>query len=85
VDDNRNSRKTIPPKKIVLVVKDPCYCDCSLEVPICLPSCCKGEPCVTSRCGVLCRGVVTYKWCCGFRVKVIFRNCGDVLVVSYGS
>jgi len=32
-----------PPKEIVLKVKDPCT-GCVVEVPICLPACCEGEP-----------------------------------------
>jgi len=39
---------------------------------------------VDSHCGLLCRGVVTYNWCCGYRVIVRFDRCGDVTVVYRG-
>jgi hypothetical protein len=53
-------------------------------VPICLPACCTGEPSVCAGTGFLCRDVVDYEWCCGFRVKVVFRRCGDLLVKTWG-
>lgn len=72
------------PIKVMLTVKDPCCCDKYVEIPICLPGCCKGEPSVCGKCGVLGRGVVTYDWCCGYKVRVVFDKCGDVTVHSYG-
>jgi hypothetical protein len=67
--------------KMVLVVKDPQSCcgDC-VAVPVCLPGCCTGEPCVSSRCGVLGRGIVRYDFSCGVRVTVTFRARGDIVV-----
>jgi len=73
-----------PPIKTVLTVQDPCACACHVDVPVCLPSCCKGEPYVKSRCGVFCRGVVVYKWCCGYKLVVTFKKCGDIVVTSVG-
>jgi hypothetical protein len=74
-----------PPTKMVLKVKDPASCDCCVtDIPICLPHCCSGEPEVCSRCGVFGRGIVDYYWCCGFHVRVVFTNCGDVIVHYYG-
>lgn len=72
-----------PPVKTVLKVVNPITC-CPVEVPVCLPACCEGCPAVDSRCGLLCRGVVTYDWCCGYRVVVRFDRCGDVTVVYRG-
>ncbi|HZZ27815.1 MAG TPA: hypothetical protein VFE46_07375 [Pirellulales bacterium] len=64
----------------VLKVKDPgdCCCNSLAEIPVCLPACCK-NPCVSCKCGLLGRGVVTYSYdcCC---VTVIFTRCGDVIV-----
>ena len=60
-----------PPQNIVLAVKDPCT-GCAVEVPVCLPSCCKGDPKVCSRPGLFGRSVVTYSWCCGYDVKIVF-------------
>ncbi|MEK6250139.1 MAG: hypothetical protein N2C12_18285 [Planctomycetales bacterium] len=72
-----------PPVQTTLTVADPCCCKCAVDIPVCVPACCKGAPsCVTSRCGMLCKGVVTYKWCCGYTVKVVFKKCGDVVVIS---
>ena len=41
-----------PPVKTTLKVADPCCCKTCYDIPICLPACCKGEPCVKDRCGV---------------------------------
>jgi len=73
-----------PPIKAVLCVKNPCTC-CPVEVPVCLPSCCCGEPKVSCRKAVLGAGVVTYDWCCGVSVTVRFDKCGDVLVTYHGA
>jgi hypothetical protein len=71
-----------PPEiKTVLQVKNPATC-CVVPIPICLPGCCTGEPCVSSRCGILGRGIVRYDYCCGVKIIVTFRACGDI-VVSY--
>jgi hypothetical protein len=70
----------------VLMVKDPCDCSCNpcaAEIPVCLPACCK-TPCVNCKCGLLGRGIVTYSYDCGACVTVVFRNCGDVVVVYRG-
>src|SRR5262249_7855384 len=70
----------------VLMVKDPCDCSCKpcmAEIPVCLPACCK-KPCVNCKCGLLGRGIVTYSYDCGVCVTVVFRNCGDVVVVYRG-
>ena len=74
------------PVSTILLVQDPrgcCDCceQCAIEVPVCVPTCCLQEPpSVKSRCGLFGRGIVTYDYCCGFRITVIFRNRGDVLV-----
>ena len=72
-----------PPVKAVLKVKDPCCC-CYVNVPVCLPVCCKGKPCVTSRCGLLGRGIVNYSWECGFKIRVVTTASGDIRVTSFG-
>jgi hypothetical protein len=71
------------PVKTVLKVKDPCTC-CEIEVPVCLPACCKGEPTVCCGAGFLGRDVVTYEWCCGFSVRVAFKHSGDLIVTTWG-
>jgi len=73
-----------PPVKTLLKVVNPQTC-CAVDVPVCLPACCEGSPTVCARCGILlCRGAVTYDWCCGYRVVVRFDRCGDVTVVYRG-
>jgi hypothetical protein len=72
-----------PPKEITLKVKNPCT-GCEVDVPLCLPACCEGEPTVCCGKGIFCRDTVEYEWCCGFRAKVVFRHCGDLLVKTWG-
>ncbi len=72
-----------PPKEVVLQVEDPCT-GCMVDVPICMPACCEGAPEVCHGTGLFCRDVVTYDWCCGFSVKVVFRKRGDLLVTTWG-
>jgi hypothetical protein len=75
----------LPPVETVLLVKDPCDCEKYVEIPVCLPGCCTDEPECKSRCGILCKGVVRYKWCCGYHIRVVFDKCGDITVHTYGS
>lgn len=72
-----------PGKSIVLEVKHPCHC-CAVEVPICLPACCEGEPTVCAGKGFLCRDVVEYEWCCGYSVRVAFKHHGGLVVTTWG-
>ncbi|MBI1248074.1 hypothetical protein GC197_09560 [bacterium] len=72
-----------PPVEAVLQVVDP-RCNCYVDVPICMPACCTGVPCIDSRCGLFDRGIVVYEWCCGYKVKVVFKQCGKVDVHYYG-
>jgi hypothetical protein len=74
-----------PPISTVLTVPVPRECDSYFEVPVCIPACCCGEPTVKCRKGVFNCGVVTYRWCCGYKLTVTFKKCGDVLVTYYGS
>ena len=71
-----------PMKKITLKVCDPCCCDCVVNVPVCVPECVEGDPCVSSRCGLFGRGIVCYTWSCGYQVRVVLKKCGGV-AVSY--
>lgn len=73
----------LPDIKTCVVVCDPCT-GCPIRVPVCLPSCCTGDPCVSGRCTVVGRGLVRFTWCCGFTATVRFSRCGDLLVTYRG-
>ncbi len=65
---------------LVMATIDPVTC-CVYEIPLCVPACCTGAPTISSRSGLLGRGVVEYCWPCGFTAKVKFRHVlGDVKV-----
>ncbi len=69
-----------PKASQTLLVKDPCDCCCECaEIPVCLPTCCK-NPCISCRCGLFGRSIVTYSYDCGCCVTIVFRRCGDVVV-----
>lgn len=65
--------------KTAICVTDPCCCE-DLQVPVCLPACCAGEPTVCCRHGLFGRTIVRYDWCCGVSVQVVILRCGDVVV-----
>lgn len=67
----------------VLQVKDPCTC-CLVDVPVCLPACCAGAPCVDSKCGVLGNGKYFFTWPSGYEVKVVVNKRGVITVVYLG-
>jgi hypothetical protein len=72
-----------PPVKLVLATKNPCTC-CPVDVPVCLPGSCCGEPIVDCRKSVIGEGIVTYEWCCGVSVVIRYKKCGEVLVTYRG-
>jgi hypothetical protein len=72
-----------PGTPTVLAVTNPCT-GCPVDVSVCLPACCSGEPKVCCGPGFLGRDVVEYEWCCGYSVRVAFRHHGDVLVTTWG-
>ncbi len=74
-----------PLTEVTLDVPDPATCDCSVEVSVCVPACCEGDPCVTSRCGVLGRRIVWYEWDCGFKARVVFNKHNEITVTSFGA
>jgi hypothetical protein len=72
-----------PSYQTALTVIDPKTC-CPIEVPVCLPSCCKGYPQSSGRDGLFGRGITNYNWCCGFSVRIVVGHHGDVTVHYYG-
>ena len=67
----------------VLTVIDPKAC-CTVDVPVCLPSCCTGDPQSSGRPGLLGRGITSFCWGCGYRVRVVVGPHGAVTVHYYG-
>jgi hypothetical protein len=67
--------------ELVMVTQNPAD-GCYYEIPLCIPSCCVGEPTMSAGHGIFGRGVVEYCWpSCGFRAIVKFRHVlGDVRV-----
>jgi hypothetical protein len=72
-----------PTYETVLDVTSP-ETGCTVAVPVCLPACCQGCPCETSRCTLLGCGQVRYDYCCGVSVIVRFQKCGDIKVTYAG-
>jgi len=56
----------------------------TVAVPVCLPACCQGCPCQTSRCTLFGCGQVKYDYACGCSVIVRFQKHGDILVTYVG-
>ena len=67
----------------ILTVIDPVTC-CPIDVPVCLPTCCTGQPASSGRKGLLVRGVTSYSWCCGYTVRIVVGHHGNVVVHYYG-
>ena len=67
---------------VVMLTKDPAD-GCAYEIPMCIPACCVGDPSVSGGRGLLGRGVVEYRWPCGFRAIVKFRHLRGDIEVEY--
>lgn len=52
----------------------------NVAIPVCLPVCCKGCPCETSRCTLFGCGQVRFDYACGCSVIARFTKRGDILV-----
>ena len=72
-----------PTYETVLNPTSPETC-CAVAVPVCLPACCQGCPCETSRCTLFGCGQVRYDYACGCSVIVRFQKSGDILVTYVG-
>ncbi|MBM4068760.1 MAG: hypothetical protein FJ271_07425 [Planctomycetes bacterium] len=69
------------PQKILLKVTHPCN-GCCYDVPVCLPACCVGAPCVTHHRTLIGCGRVVYRWSCGHCVVIRFPRHGGYRVVQ---
>jgi hypothetical protein len=72
-----------PTYETVLHATSPETCK-TVAVPVCLPVCCQGCPCETSRCTLFGCGQVRYDYACGCSVIVRFQKGGDILVTYVG-
>jgi len=72
-----------PTYQTVLTPTSPETCQ-TVAVPVCLPACCQGCPCQSSRCTLLGCGQVRYDYGCGCSVIIRFQKCGDILVIYEG-
>ena len=72
-----------PTYETVLNPTSPETCQ-TVAVPVCLPACCQGCPCETSRCTLLGCGQVRYEYACGCSVIVRFQKQGDIMVTYVG-
>ena len=72
-----------PTYETVLTPTSPETC-CTVSVPVCLPACCDGCPCESSRCTLLGCGQVRYDYACGVSVVIRFQKSGDIHVTYVG-
>jgi hypothetical protein len=74
-----------PTYETVLTPTSPETC-CTVAVPVCLPACCQGCPCESSRSTLFGCGQVRYDYACGCGCSVIvrFQKSGDILVIYEG-
>jgi hypothetical protein len=72
-----------PPIHVILEVCHPCT-GCKFEVPVCLPACCCGEPCVNFSKTLIGYGKTTYEWKCGHKVVIRFPHNGGYTVHERG-
>jgi hypothetical protein len=70
-----------PKQTVVLEVCHPKTC-CKIEVPVCVPCCCQGPPCVHFERTLVGHGKTVFTWACGYEVTVRYTICGGVRVVQ---
>ena len=70
-----------PPQTIVLSVCHP-GTGCMHDVPVCIPGCVVGVPCVQFERTCIGCGKAVYEWPCGHRVIVRYQNGGGVRVLQ---
>lgn len=69
-----------PPIHQTLCVENPAN-GCLYAVHVCVPQCCVGPAvCCGKRVGLLGRSYVLYQWPCGYKVEVVFRKHGGVIL-----
>lgn len=70
-----------PPQHIILKVCHPCT-GCMHDVPVCIPACCKGVPCVHFERTLIGNGKTVFEWPGGHTVVVRYPQGGGVRVIQ---
>jgi hypothetical protein len=70
-----------PTQKVVLEVCHP-KTGCKIEVPVCIPCCCQGAPCVHFEPTLIGPGRTVFTWACGHEVIVRYSICGGYRVAQ---
>jgi hypothetical protein len=68
-----------PTQNVVLEVCHP-KTGCKIDVPVCIPCCCQGPPCVRFEHTLLGHGRTVFTWQCGYEVAVRYTCCGGIRV-----
>jgi hypothetical protein len=79
---HRRNCEAPPTYKVVLEVCHPKTC-CKIDVPVCIPCCCQGAPCVRFEHTLLGPGKTVFTWSCGHQVTVRYTCCGGVRVAQH--
>ncbi|MDA7979565.1 MAG: hypothetical protein MPJ50_12435 [Pirellulales bacterium] len=69
--------------ELVTVMLDVCHpcTGCPIQVPVCVPCDCVATPPAACDQGTLFgAGRTVFTWCCGYKVVVRYKRCGDVTV-----
>lgn len=72
-----------PPQHLVLQVCHPCT-GCKYDIPVCVPACCTGEPCVHFERTLIGHGKTVFRWQCGHTVVVRYTHGGGYRVMERG-
>ena len=72
-----------PLQQVVLEVCHP-RTGCTLQVPVSMPLCCQGAPCVRFQRTLLGPGKTVFTWACGYEVVVRYTHHGGYRVSTQG-
>ncbi|GEM_PF-5409624 len=63
-------------------VQVPCQC-CPVTVKVCVPVCCAGAPALDIQRDLLGRKTYDFCWPCGYRIKIVDRHTGTLVVHTF--
>ncbi|MFO0965208.1 MAG: hypothetical protein U0793_06440 [Gemmataceae bacterium] len=72
-----------PPQQIILSVCHPCT-GCKYDVPVCIPACVAGAPCVHFERTLIGHGRTVFDWPCGYQVVIRYPHSGGYRVIQRG-